>query len=91
MGRRRGRIHFPVWLMRPNVALMEKLLPRPPVTVEQLRLATNRNVTEPESVQQTFGFTPRPLAGNIDYVNSVRFRDGLSILSGFMPKHIRDH
>ena len=78
-------------MMRPNVALMEKLLPRPPVTVEQLRLATNRNVTEPESVQQTFGFTPRPLEGNIDFVNSVRFRDGLSILSGFMPKHIRDH
>ncbi|MCH7621235.1 MAG: hypothetical protein IH870_04990, partial [Chloroflexi bacterium] len=50
-----------------------------------------RNVTEPESVQQTFGFTPRPLEGNIDFVNSVRFRDGLSILSGFMPKHIRDH
>ena len=91
MGQRRGRIHLPVWLMRPHVALMEKLLPRPPVTVEQLRLATNRNVTEPESVQQTFGFTPRPLEGNIDFVNSVRFRDGLSILSGFMPRHIRDH
>ena len=91
MGRRRSRIHLPIWMMRPNVALMEKLLPRPPVTVEQLRLATNRNVTEPESVQQTFGFTPRPLEGNIDFVNSVRFQDGLSILSGFMPKHIRDH
>ena len=91
MGQPRGRIHLPVWLMRPNVALMEKLLPRPPVTVEQLQLATNRNVTELESVQQTFGFTPRPLEGNIEFVNSVKFRDGLSILMGFMPKHIRDH
>ena len=91
MGKRRSRIHLPVWMMRPNVALMEKLLPRPPITGEQLRMVTNRNVTELESVAQTFGFTPRPLEGNIDFINSVRWRDGLSILLGFMPKHIRDH
>lgn len=91
MGKKRWRLHVPAWLMRPNVGIMELLLPRPPLTVEQLRMVTVRNVTELEAVEQTFGFTPRPLEGNIDFVKSVGFRDGLAILSGFMPAHIRDH
>ena len=91
LGKKRWRFHVPVWLMRLNVGIMELLLPRPPLTVEELRMVTIRNVTELRAVEQTFGFTPRPLEGNIDFVKSVGFRDGLAILSGFMPSHIRDH
>jgi NADH dehydrogenase len=91
LGKRRWRVHLPVWLMRLNVALLEKVQPRPPVTTEQLRLLPVRNVAQLDSVERAFGFTPRPMAGNIDYIRSVGFRDGLKITLGFMPSHIRDH
>ena len=67
------------------------MLPRPPVTTDQLRMLPIRNVAEPDVVEQTFGFTPRLLEGNIDYVRSVGVRDGLNILTGVMPARIRDH
>lgn len=91
LGKRRWRVHIPVWLMRLNVALLERMQPRPPITTEQLRLLPVRNVAEPDSVARVFGFTPRPLEGNIDYIRSVSFSDGLKITLGFMPSRIRDH
>jgi NADH dehydrogenase len=91
LGEWRLRFHIPVWLMRVNVAIMEKLLPRPPITTEELRMLPIRNVAELNTVEQTFGFTPRPLEGNIEFVKSIGFGDGLKISLGFMPAHIRDH
>jgi hypothetical protein len=77
--------------MRLNVALMELALPRSPITTEELRMLQIRNVAEAGVVEETFGFTPRPLEGNIDFVNSMSFSDALKITLGFMPSHIRDH
>jgi uncharacterized protein YbjT (DUF2867 family) len=91
LGKRRWRVNLPVWFMRLNVALLEKVQPRPPVTTEQLRLLPVRNVAQLDSVERVFGFTPRPLEGNIDYIRSVGFLDGLKITLGFMPSRIRDH
>jgi NADH dehydrogenase len=91
MGKRGVRFHVPVWLMRLNVWFMELLLPRPPITSEELRMLQVRNVTEVETVEETFGFSPQPLMGNIDFVKSVGFGDGLKMSLGFMPAHIRDH
>jgi hypothetical protein len=50
-----------------------------------------RNVAEMGMVEQTFGFTPRPLEGNIGFVNNVTIGDALKINLGSMPTHIRDH
>jgi uncharacterized protein YbjT (DUF2867 family) len=91
MGKRRLRIHIPVWLMRINVALMERLLPRPPITTEELRMLPIRNVADVDTVEEVFGFTPRSMKGNIDFANSIGFKDGLKVSLGFMPSHIRDH
>lgn len=91
MGKGRLRFHVPVLLMRLNVALMELVLPRSPITTEELRMLQIRNVAELGTVEETFGFTPRPLKGNIDFVNSMSFSDALKITLGFMPSHIRDH
>lgn len=91
LGKRRMRCHLPTWLVRLNVAIMEKLQPRPPVTTDQLQMLPIPNVAEPGTVEKIFGFTPRPLEGNIDFINSVSFTDGLKILAGFMPSRIRDH
>jgi NADH dehydrogenase len=90
IGQRALRLHLPVWLTY-LAAIAMQILPRPPVTTDQLKMLPIRNVTELDVVQKTFGFTPRPLEGNIDFVRSVSFRDGLNILTGAMPPHIRDH
>ena len=91
MGKRRLRLHVPMWIMRINVALMKLLMSRPPINSEMLKMMRVRNVAEMGMVEQTFGFTPRPLDGNIGFVNDVTFSDALKINLGSMPSHIRDH
>ena len=90
-GTRRLKLNLPVPLMRTIVRLMEVLLPRPPVTAEQLKMLPISNYAELNTVEETFGFKPRPLQGHIDFVDRVGFRDGLKMALGFMPSHIRDH
>lgn len=90
MGKRRLRIHVPVWLMFLATWVMQ-VLPRPPLTLDQLRLLPIRNVAESDSVKDNFGFTPKTVEGNIDYVRLLTTRDALSILSGEMPNKLRDH
>ena len=91
IGKRRLRVHFPVWLVYGLAKAAQGLVPRAPVTTDQLRMLPIRNVAEPDVVERTFGFTPRVLEGNIDYVRSVGLRDGIDILTGYMPSRIRDH
>jgi NADH dehydrogenase len=91
LGRRRLRFHVPVWMMYVLAVVAQRIVPRPPVTTDQLRMLAIRNVAEPDVVEKTFGFTPRALEGNIDYVRSVSFLDGIDILTGHMPRRIRDH
>ena len=88
---RRLKLHVPVPAMRLVVRLMEALLPKPPATTEQLRMVSIPNVAELNTVEEVFGFTPRPLQGNIEYIKGISFLDGLRIALGFMPKRIRDH
>jgi NADH dehydrogenase len=91
LGKRRLRLHLPISLMYPATALLQALRPRPPATTDQLRMLAVRNVSEVGIVEKTFGFTPRTLEGNIDFVRSVTFADGLKIALGSMPAHLRDH
>ena len=91
LGVKIAKVHLPLQLMRPAVALMETLAPRPPVTGEQLKMIAVDNVTEVDSVEHNFGFAPRPLEGNLEYLRDVRLRDALKINLGFMPARVRDH
>ena len=87
MGRRLRLVHIPTALAWPAVALLQNVLPRPPVTTAQLRMLGIRNVAEGPDMEQAFGFTPKPLRGNIDYVNSVSFGDALRMTLGLsMPR-----
>ena len=87
MGRRLRRLHIPTALAWPAVAVLQNLLPRPPVTTAQLRMLDIRNVAEGRDMEQEFGFTPKPLRGNIDYVNSVGFGDAVRMTLGLsMPR-----
>ena len=91
LGKRRLYFHLPVWLMYLATSVVQRLQPRPLITTDQLRMLSLRNVAELGVVEQIFGFTPRPLEGNIDYVRSVGFWDGIKIAFGSMPNQIRDH
>ena len=91
LGKKRWRIHLPVWMMHLGALALQVFQPRPAVTVDQLRMLGIRNVGEPGIVEQSFDFTPRTLEGNIDFVRSVTAADGLKIALGIMPARIRDH
>lgn len=87
MNREIRRIHVPLPLAIPAVATMQQLLPRPPMTIAQLKMLAIRSVARGQDIEQAFGFTPRPLRGNIDYVNSVSLGDALKMALGLsMPR-----
>ena len=91
MGTWRPRVHLPVWLVYLAAAVLGRLQTRPVATADQLRMLAIRNVAEPGTVEHTFGFTPRTLEGNIEYVKKIGFGDGLRVAMGSMPSRIRDH
>ena len=82
MGRRLRPVHVPLPLAWPAVAVMQNFLPRPPVTTGQLRMLGIRNVAEGRDIERAFGFTPKPLRGNIDYVNNISSADALRMTLG---------
>ena len=91
MGKRRLRFHMPVWFMYIAAAVSQGFMPRPPITTDQLKMLGIRSVAELGEVERVFGFTPRPMEGNIDFVNSVGVGDGIQMLLGSMPRRVRDH
>jgi len=91
MNKRRFRFHVPVWLMYAAAMVSQGFMPRPPITTDQLKMLSIRSVAELGEVERVFGFTPRPMAGNIDFVNSVGVADGIQMLLGSMPRRVRDH
>ena len=90
-GTRRLKLHVPLQVMMLAARLMEATLPRPPATTEQLRMASLDNIGELGTVEEVYGFKPRPLRGNIDFIKEISTLDGLKISLGFIPRKIRDH
>jgi uncharacterized protein YbjT (DUF2867 family) len=84
-------VHVPLPVMRRLVWAMERIMPHPPATTHQLSMLAFDNIAQLETVERFFGFTPRPLEGNIDYVRGVSFWDAVRIVMGFMPGRVRDH
>ena len=84
-------MHVPVLVMRLVAGVMAAVLPNPPVTPEQVRMVATQNIAELRTVEDVFGFKPRPLQGSIDYIKGISFWEGLRIAMGFMPMRIRDH
>ena len=85
------KVHAPVALISLVAMLLESLVPSPPVTPEQLRMLKLNNTTDLDSVVQHFGFDPRPVRGNIGYIQQIGLIDAIKMNIGFMPNHIRDH
>ncbi|MQG45660.1 MAG: complex I NDUFA9 subunit family protein [SAR202 cluster bacterium] len=91
MGKRRLRFHLPTWLMYFAARVTQGIMLKPPITTDQIRMLGIRSVAEMGEVERVFGFTPQPMEGNIGYVNSVGVADGIQMLLGAMPRHLRDH
>ena len=85
LGVRRAVLPVPLSVMQGLARVMEALLPSPPATREQLRMAVLPNIAELDSVYRRFDFHPRPLEGNIDFIKNITLRDGLRMAAGFKP------
>src|SRR3972149_1592630 len=68
LGKSRLKAHVPLALMRPLAQVMEWVLPKPPVTTEQLKMLALDNTTATNSVMRNFGVQPRRLADSLDYI-----------------------
>jgi len=68
LGKSRLKAHVPLALMRPLAQVMEWVLPKPPVTQEQLKMLALDNTTDTDSVTRSFGVQPRRLADSLDYI-----------------------
>ncbi len=55
----RIKLHIPVWLMTPVARLMQAVLPKPPLTTDQLKMLSIDNVTGSNALTEVFGVTPR--------------------------------
>jgi uncharacterized protein YbjT (DUF2867 family) len=65
VGIRKPAIHVPLFLMFMGAATVQTVLPRPPVTVGQLKMLKEGSTCDIQAMIQTFGITP------------VGFREGL--------------
>jgi NADH dehydrogenase len=68
LGKRRMRVHVPIWLMRPTAAVFQALLSSPPVTSGQLAMLSKDNVTELDAVVKQFGFDPKRLSDGLAHL-----------------------
>src|SRR3990172_9227372 len=68
LGKSRLKAHAPLALMRPLAQVMEWVLPKPPVTKDQLKMLALDNTTDTDSVMRNFGVQPRRLADSLDYI-----------------------
>jgi uncharacterized protein YbjT (DUF2867 family) len=68
LGLHRKLAHVPVPMMMPLAFMMEKVLPNPPVTRDQLRMLARNNITRIDSVRVAFGFDAMSFADNCHYL-----------------------
>jgi NADH dehydrogenase len=68
---KRLKLHMPVPLLKVAVVLMEKLLPKPLVTLSLLAQLGVDNVASHSVTEEMFGIKPIELRTGIDYVHSM--------------------
>lgn len=61
-GIKKPKIHVPLSVMRPLSAIMEKVLPNPPVTPDQIKMLLSFRTCDPAVASKTFGVTFKPWA-----------------------------
>jgi uncharacterized protein YbjT (DUF2867 family) len=64
----RIKVHVPVPALMPVAAVMDRVLPNPPVTPAQLRMLARNNITRLDAVPHAFGFAPAAFSANAGYL-----------------------
>lgn len=83
MDAKRFLFPLPTPLLRPLIALAQRLLPNPPVTTELLDLLAVDNVVEGNALRDVFGIVPTPFAPEeLAYLEDITARDALRSLLG---------
>ena len=78
MGTTRTLVSVPIKVLRPIVALMQKMLPKPPVTPGLLDLLSVDNTVSNNSLKDVFKVSPTPFAGDeLGYLRRITFRSAL--------------
>lgn len=71
MGTKRTKIKVPVALLRPVVAIMQAVLPNPPVSTTLLELLSVPNITKDSAWVEKFGLTAKPFTPeNLSYMKN---------------------
>jgi nucleoside-diphosphate-sugar epimerase len=55
------KIHAPFWLLRPTAAVMQAILPNPPITVDQAIMLEEDNVCDITPMRESLGIEPRDI------------------------------
>lgn len=70
LGRRPWKVHVPMRLLNLNALILEKLLPRPPISREALKMLIEDNTTSMNALVEVFGMVPESLeSGMKAYLN----------------------
>lgn len=73
MGVKRAKVHMPVGLLKIGVGIMDKVLPKPPVTPSLLAQLGVDNVATDNATEKVFGVQPIKLREGIGYVRDMTF------------------
>ena len=78
MRARRHILAIPRGVLRPLLAIVQRVIPRPPVTTTLLDLLANDNIVENNALTRVFAITPTPFAPEeLDYLRQITARDAL--------------
>lgn len=70
VGIQRSKVHVPISLMMLPATLMDKLLPNPPVTGEQLKMLRLDNSAPASATETLLGRAPKDFKDGIDYIKT---------------------
>ena len=70
MGVKRPKVHIPMAFLKPAAKVLQAVLPKPPVTTDQLIMLQENNVCSPQDIRDAFGIKP------------IAFKDGLQRFIG---------
>lgn len=83
MHTRRAIVGIPATMLRPLVAVLQRVLPHPPVTAELLDLLAVDNTVPDNALTSVFGITPVPFAPEeLVYLRRITARGALASLFG---------
>lgn len=83
MEAKRWLVSLPTAVLRPLIAIAQRVLPSPPVTTALLDLLAIDNVVQGDALREDFGLVPIPFAPEeLEYLRAITLADALRSLIG---------